>query len=368
MKMNIKKLPALKKFPLTLALALAFCGAALNSALAVPVVSNVTASQQSGTGFVDIYYDLADANFPLSSISVVVSTNQGATFNVTPVHVSGDIGWPVVPGTHLHIVWNAKLDMAPLLFPTVRVRVIAEDSPTNATPLITIRPGTFTMGSPANEQDRSGDEGPQTIVTLTNMFFMGKFPVTQGEYLRVTGVNPSNFTSDTNRPVERVSWNDATNYCAQLTAQELSAGRLPAGWVYRLPTEAEWEYACRAGTTTRFSFGDDATYTQLGSYAWYIGNGGGTTHPVGTKLPNPWGLYDLPGNVFEWCLDWYGTFYPGGSVTNPGGPGSGSDRVIRGGSWTDFDTFSRSAGRDHSGQATQIPSIGFRVVLAPGQP
>jgi len=158
-------------------------------------------------------------------------------------------------------------------------------------------PGQFVMGSPASEMDRESDEGPQTRVTLTWGFFIGRYPVTQGEYLSVIGSNPSSFTGDMNRPVEETSWNDATNYCAQLTAQELAAGRLPAGWAYRLPTEAEYEYASRAGSTNRFSYGDDPGYTNLANYAWYGANSGGTTHPVGGKLPNRWGLYDMSGNV-----------------------------------------------------------------------
>ncbi len=119
---------------------------------------------------------------------------------------------------------------------------------------------------------------------------------------------PPKYSADLQRPVEEVSWNDATNYCAKLTARERAGGRLPAGYIYGLPMEAEWEYACRAGTTTRFSYGDDPNYTQLGNYAWYWENSGGKTHAVGQKLPNPWGLYDMYGSVWECCLDWYGPY------------------------------------------------------------
>jgi eukaryotic-like serine/threonine-protein kinase len=172
--------------------------------------------------------------------------------------------------------------------------------------MVWIPPGTFLIGSPEDEVDRSENEGPQTQVTLTQGFWMGKHEVTQGEYLAVVGSNPSYFNgvqgetdygTDLNRPVESVSWDDAVAYCAALTARERAAGRAPMSYAYRLPTEAEWEYACRAGTTTRFSYGDDPGYTHLRDYAWYEGNSERQTHPVGQKLPNPWGLYDMHGNV-----------------------------------------------------------------------
>jgi formylglycine-generating enzyme required for sulfatase activity len=227
-------------------------------------------------------------------------------------------------------------------------------------------PGQFVMGSPASEVDRVSNEGPQTRVTLTRGFYLGRYPVTQGEYLSVIGSNPSSFTGDTNRPVEMVNWSNATNYCAQLTARERTAGRLPAGWAYRLPTEAEYEYASRAGSTNRFSYGDDPGYTRLGNYAWYSANSSAMTHAVGGKLPNRWGLYDIAGNVWQWCSDWYGT-YPGGNVTDPSGSVSGSSRVIRGGSWDYYAYYCRSAQRYNYYPTLRSRYIGFRVVLAPGQ-
>ena len=138
--------------------------------------------------------------------------------------------------------------------------------PTN---MVFIPPNTFTMGSPTNEVNRQADEGPQTTVTLTRGFWIGKYEVTQGEYLAVIGHNPSEFPGDLDRPVDSVSWLDATNYCAKLTQQELAAGRIPPGSHYRLPTEAEWECAARAGTSTRFSYGDDPNFTSLTNHAWY---------------------------------------------------------------------------------------------------
>ena len=134
----------------------------------------------------------------------------------------------------------------------------------------------------------------------------------QGEYLAVMGSNASNFPGDTNRPVDSTSWINATNYCGKLTQQDRAAGRIATNSVYRLPTEAEWEYVCRGWTSTRFSYGDS----------------GGTTHPVGQKLPNSWGLYDMHGNVWEWCQDWYGV-YAGGVALDPQGPPTGTENGHR---------------------------------------
>jgi formylglycine-generating enzyme required for sulfatase activity len=236
------------------------------------------------------------------------------------------------------------------------------------------------MGSPKTEEGRNFREGPQTEVTLTTGFYMSKFLVTQGEYLALMRTNTSYCTGDTNRPVEACGWFKATNYCGRLTARERQAKRLPANWCYRLPTEAEWEYACRAGTTTRFSFGDDPGYTNLTKYGWWHENSRSTnkppgqsyfvlgryyqTHPVGQKLPNPWGLYDMHGTVSEWCQDWFGR-YPGGSVTNWQGPPTGKERVIRNGSWLDNASALRSAMRWEAPPKNVSGIYGFRPVLAP---
>jgi eukaryotic-like serine/threonine-protein kinase len=243
--------------------------------------------------------------------------------------------------------------------------------PTN---MVFIPPGTFRMGSPVDEVDRFSIEGPQTAVIISRGFWMGKCEVTQGEYQAVMGSNPSHFNDDTNRPVEMVSWYDAANYCATLTQRERTAGRIATNTVYRLPTEAEWEYACRAWTSDRrFSYGDDLGYTNLTDYAWYNDNSGGTTHPVGQKLPNPWGLYDMYGNLSEWCQDWWPASLPGGIVVDPQGP-AGSDggeyRVIRSSNFGSSTGACRSAWRYHFGlnPGHCYYMMGFRVVLAPGQP
>jgi len=243
-------------------------------------------------------------------------------------------------------------------------RAVAMEAPMN---MVFIPPGTFRMGSPPDEVDRYDCEGPQTAVTISQGFWMGKYEVTQGEYEAVMGNNPSNFTGDTNRPVETVSWHDATAYCAALTERERAAGRIGTNSVYRLPTEAEWEYACRAWTSTRFSYGDDLAYTNLMNYAWYSDNSGLTTHSVGQKLPNPWGLYDMHGNAWKWCQDWLDT-YPGGIALDPQGPGAGSSRVFRGGGWFCYAGPCRSALRSSFAPVARSDDLGFRVVLAPGQP
>jgi len=252
---------------------------------------------------------------------------------------------------------------------------LAFDAPAN---MVWIEPGTFMMGSPETEHNRMDYEGPQTEITLTEGFFIRKYEVTQGEYLAVMGENPSWFNgdrtgeggnpdygTDLNRPVERMGWENAVAYCEALTEQERAANRIPQGFAFSLPTEAQWEFACRAGTTTRFSYGDDPDYTQLGNYAWYSENSDNQTHPVGQKLPNQWGLFDMHGNVWEWCQDWFAV-YPGGSAVDHIGNAENSIRVARGGGWW-IPMDCRSAAR-----LGYIPAVGdicgFRVVLAPTRP
>jgi len=242
-------------------------------------------------------------------------------------------------------------------------RALLQRPPAN---MVFISPNTFRMGSPTNEQDRSINEGPQTTVTLSRGFWIGKYEVTQAEYLSVMNTNPSFFPGDLSRPVSSVSWLDATNYCAKLTQRELAVGRIPAGTQYRLPTEAEWECAARAGTATRFSYGDDPGYTCLTNHAWYFINGNLAVHPVRQKLPNPWGLYDMEGNVWEWCQDWLGPL-PGGNQIDPIGPASNPIgwKVVRGGAYDFGEPDCRAARRFFFGfhPALTDSDLGFRVVL-----
>jgi formylglycine-generating enzyme required for sulfatase activity len=220
-----------------------------------------------------------------------------------------------------------------------------------------IQAGTFKMGSPTSEGERSSDE-TQHEVTLTRPYYLGVYEVTQEQYEKVMGTNPSGFKGP-RHPVETVSWEDAQEFIAKLNAlsAEQSAGR-----EYRLPTEAEWEYACRAGEETAYSFGEDPSV--LGKYGWFEDNSGSKTHPVGEKQPNPWGLYDMHGNVYEWCEDWYGD-YPARTMLDPTGAIMGSLRVFRGGGWGILAAFCRSASRNGNRPSGRNVSFGFRLALSP---
>ena len=222
-----------------------------------------------------------------------------------------------------------------------------------------IPPGTFLMGSPPNEAERGGDE-TRHKVTLTKGFYLGVHQVTQAQWQAVMGANPSHFNGESNLPVENVSWYDAVAFCEALGKKD--------GKTYRLPTEAEWEYACRAGTKTAFHFGktistDQANYD--GTYTYRKGKEGldrQKSTPVGSFPPNAWGLYDMHGNVWEWCADWYGP-YPKGVLKDPQGFVSGDARVLRGGGWVYQPRDCRSASRDGSAPGYRGDNLGCRVVL-----
>jgi formylglycine-generating enzyme required for sulfatase activity len=223
--------------------------------------------------------------------------------------------------------------------------------------LLWVPAGRFKMGSPADEPLRNRAEGPVTVVTLSTGFWLGKTEVTQAQYAAIAGVNPSTFASlGASAPVERVSWIDAMAYSGKLTERERAAGRLPDGYVFTLPTEAQWEYACRAGTTGAFAGEPD-------SMSWCKGNSGESTHIVATKRPNAWGFHDMSGNVLEWCLDWYAD-YPGGEVTDPIGPTRGHYRTARGGSWRTDTRVGRSAARSGGSPARLDYTLGFRLALS----
>ena len=252
--------------------------------------------------------------------------------------------------------------------------------------LVWIPPGEFMMGSPDSESGRFDNEGPQHRVKITRGFWMGKYEVTQSQWQAVMGHNPSYFkNAGGSAPVEQVSWDDCREFIQKVSSR--------SGQAFRLPTEAEWEYACRAGTTSALYTGPlrilgDRNGPELDPIAWYGGNSGVTyeggcdssnwpekqynhtaagTHTVGQKRPNAFGLYDMIGNVWEWCRDWHGD-YPSGTQTDPQGPSSGSGRVLRGGSWLSSARLCRSAYRDwYAPDSRDYFFNGFRVVLSASQ-
>ena len=242
-----------------------------------------------------------------------------------------------------------------------------------AVELVPITHGEFLMGSPESEKGRREDE-TEHRVRLRQPFWMGKYPVTQAEYQAVMGDNPSRFKGP-RRPVEMVDWHQAMAFCASLTERAREAGCLPEGFKFRLPTEAEWEYACRAGTTSAFNDGSDCTHPDgkdpaLDRLGWFGSNSGGETHPVGEKLPNAWGLHDLHGNVLEWCTDhaeWKDRVVTDTYVDGIVDPlcGKGAWRVVRGGSYWFESWYCRSASRSAFGPGIRVRGLGFR--LAAGQ-
>lgn len=237
--------------------------------------------------------------------------------------------------------------------------------------LVWIEPGTFQMGSPAEEPRRRQDEGPLHEVEITRGFYLGKYEVTQAQWVAVMQRRPwaeLGFARDVpNHPAPHISWRDAQEFVRRLNAAEGEE-------VYRLPSEAEWEYACRAGSSTRWSFGDDEE--QLGQYAWFRANASDVQerygHPVGTKLPNAWGLHDMHGNVTEWVQDWYESEYYSVSPTvDPLGPnmeatsttvGGDSYRVMRGGTFLNLPQDLRSAVRNWVGSVYATGYVGVRLV------
>ncbi|HEX2853382.1 MAG TPA: formylglycine-generating enzyme family protein [Opitutaceae bacterium] len=321
--------------------------------------------------------------------------------------------------------WQCGL-VLPLLFLTAAAAA-AEERPTGpiageawnvplaentSLPLAWIPPGAFTLGSPATEPGRKADEGPATQVTLSRGFWLGRTLVTIGQWKKVMGVDirehlvkrinddtlhelhgkkqtlralmgwsrdadPATYLAneDENLPMYFISWNDAMGFARELNERERAAGRLPAGYEYTLPTEAQWENACRAGSTDATHAGP-VSAAVLDRIAWYDQNsargyegrrlGASRSGPreVGQKEPNAWGLFDMSGNVWQWCRDWYGP-YPGGNVTDPQGPLNGTARVNRGGSFGSGANSMRSACRASNPQAEASAYRGFRLALSP---
>ena len=251
----------------------------------------------------------------------------------------------------------------PVVIPTTRKQPKVGEVMTNSIgmKLVYIPAGEFMMGSPSSESQRENNEGPQHSVRISRGFYMGIYEVTQAQYKAVMSNNPSNFKGN-NLPVEQVSWNDVTEFCRKLSQKENKT--------YRLPTEAQWEYACRAGTSTPFYFGETISTDQANYDGNYIyGNGRKGTYrqkttTVGSFGPNAFGLYDMHGNIWEWCQDWYDkNYYNNSSGVDPEGPNTGSARVLRGGSWSYSPGDCRSAIRGRSTPVNRYVNNGFRVVV-----
>ncbi|MBD3266197.1 SUMF1/EgtB/PvdO family nonheme iron enzyme [bacterium] len=261
---------------------------------------------------------------------------------------------------------NQTGDTTTVLLPDLPPRAKALD-------MVYLEPGTFIMGSPYCERDREEDEGPIHPVTLTHAFYIGKYEVTQAQYHAVMGENPSFYRAD-DRPVEQVSWYDAARFCNRLNemhglqpiyAENGDWAANPNAAGFRLPTEAEWEYACRAGTLTPFYWGVDAEGAQIEDYAWYSVNSRARTHTAGLKKPNAWGLHDMSGNVSEWCQDRFDTnYYEKSPLEDPKGPSTGFLRVRRGGSWQFDAAICRSAVRASWGTDFQFNNLGFRLAYS----
>jgi len=355
-----------------LVVVLIFAGVVDTADALAPVLLNVHAQQRAGTfgagAIVNITYDVVDVDSDSVWVSVEVSADGGTTFDVLAETFTGDVDG-VVPGAGKLIEWHAGVDVPDEYWSECQLRVLASDGETQVSlpggaimEIVWIEPGTFMMGSPSDEPGRQAVEGPQHEVTITQGFYLGEYEITQGQWVSVMGTTPwvgqSFVQEQPDNPATYISWNDVQAFIVALNAAEGDS-------VYRLPTEAEWEHACRAGTTTIWSFGDDDE--QLQQYAWYVDNasnaGEAYPHTVGTKLPNPWGLYDMYGNVYEWVHDWYDPSYYGLSpAVDPLGPADTGGHVSRGGHFADVSGRTRSATRNNNSSAFFNHAVGARIV------
>ncbi len=356
-------------------------------------ISNVQARQLTQTPQnIEVTYDLALPNVsgtPVPGFKVTVAfASDGTNFSILPPasSLSGDAGSGVFPGTGKRIVWDTSGTLPVGTFGSnyrAQVTVITEGEDLRditimlpgEVPMVLSRipSGTFQMGSPDSEKGRQRDEGPVHEVTLENDYFIGKAEVTQGQWKALMGNTPApecgNYGVGDSFPVNCVTYGDITGtkgFILKLNAYAAATGQQGAG-EFRLPTEAEWERAARAGSTSRFSFGDALTCgdgctacPEAASYMWWCANAGRQSHEVESKEPNVFGLHDVHGNVWEWVSDWYGA-YSADPQTNPAGPSSGVNRVIRGGAWWLEAKDARSARRGSMNPVYRTNILGFRV-------
>ena len=315
-------------------------------------VKNVTAKQVGNRMLFE--YDLVGEEQEAEvNVSLAV---KGQTYPMEKLHLEGDFG-KVKTGRGKKIWWNVLQDFPRGLAGDVEWEVVAgakafKDSITGME-FVFVKGGCFDMGD--NFGDGNENEKPVHQVCVNDLF-LGVYEVTQAQWERVMGNNPSNFKKGGIYPVEQVTWNDVQDFIGRLNRQ--------SGRKYRLPTEAEWEYAARSGGKKE-KYPGTSRENELPEYGWYSSNSGNSTHPVGEKKPNGLGLHDMAGNVWEWCADWYdGNYYRNSPKNNPTGPNSGQYRVLRGGSWNSNPGLSRTAFRIRIDPATRFYSYGFRLGLS----
>ena len=312
-------------------------------------VSNVDAYQEGKN--IIITYDIDKAGLVSD---VYCSTDGGRTWGVPLKQVTGDVNKQVQAGSH-RIVWDVLSEREKLAGENICFKVEANSGRFTVNgvsfEMVRVEGGTFRMGATSEQgSDAHSDEKPVHSVTLSS-YYIGKTEVTQALWQAVMGSNPS-FYKGADRPVEYVSWNDCQEFIQKLNSL--------TGRNFRLPTEAEWEFACRGGNNSRgYKYSGSNV---IDNVAWYWDNSGGKTHPVGTKAPNELGIYDMSGNVWEWCADWYAN-YTSNSQTNPKGPQSGSRRVGRGGSWNYSARYCRSSIRVRNFPAYRYYYLGLRLAL-----
>jgi formylglycine-generating enzyme required for sulfatase activity len=313
-------------------------------------IQNVEATQHDKT--IVVTYDLTGLKSgQTATISLFCSEDGGNNWGTKLHYVTGDVGQSISAGYGKQIVWQVLDERERLTGSNISFEVRAMLSSLNdfGIEMVYVKGGTFQMGS----NDGESDEKPKHSVTLSD-FYIGKYEVTQKQWREIMGNNPSNFKNCDNCPVENVSWNDVQEFIKKLNQK--------TGENYRLPTEAEWEYAARGGAQSRgYKY---AGSNNIGEVAWYGDNRSGKTHSVGGKKPNELGIYDMSGNVWEWCNDWYGN-YSAGSQRNPQGSSSGASLVLRGGSWNLSAGGCRVSFRYFSFPDYRDFSFGFRLAVSP---
>jgi formylglycine-generating enzyme required for sulfatase activity len=323
--------------------------------LPAQTISNIRPVQEGNN--IVVYYDL-QCEQPVN-IALYCSDDGGKTFTVAVKSLSGDVGSGITAGIDKKIIWDVLKDKDPFYGNAIVFKVVVQSTYTETTAglnleMVFVAGGSFTMGCTSEQgSDCYDSEKPSFSVTLSD-YYIGKYEVTQAQWRAVMGNNPSHFSRCDNCPVEKVSWNDIQEFLKKINQM--------TGKNYRLPTEAEWEFAARGGvsaTATKY-----AGSNNIDEVAWYTSNSGSKTKPVGTKKPNELGIYDMSGNVWEWCGDWYGD-YSSSNKTNPTGASTGSYRVLRGGSWGHTARHCRVSTRINDSPDSRSNIDGFRVVLSP---